>query len=69
MELELEEGEWTKWFVVQKSTIAGAGYGLFAARDFDEKETVGIYLVSSHVQRPDSFFDQQKPNQCCKRKN
>jgi hypothetical protein len=42
--LELEQGELTKWFVVKESTITGAGYGLFAARDFDEKENVGIYL-------------------------
>jgi hypothetical protein len=43
--LELEEGVFTEWFVVKKSTIEGdAGNGLFAARDFAENETVGIYL-------------------------
>jgi hypothetical protein len=42
--LELEEGEFTEWFVVKKSTIEDSGNGLFAARDFAENETVGIYL-------------------------
>jgi hypothetical protein len=57
IELELEEGESTKWFVVKKSTIAGAGYGLFAARDFDEKENVGIYLGQQfHKARKDVTY-------------
>jgi hypothetical protein len=41
--LELEEGELTKLFVIKQSTIKGARYGLFAASDFDEKETVVIF--------------------------
>jgi hypothetical protein len=34
----------TEWFFVKESTIKGARNGLFAARNFAENETVGIYL-------------------------
>jgi hypothetical protein len=55
--LELEQGELTKWFIVKESTIAGAGYGLFATRDFNEKETVGIYLGQQfHKARQDVTY-------------
>jgi hypothetical protein len=55
--LELEQGKLTKWFVVKESTIENAGYGLFAARDFNEKETVGIYLGQQfHKARKDVTY-------------
>jgi hypothetical protein len=39
----LDDKKWIDLFVVKKSTICRAGWGLFAARDFVPNETLGIY--------------------------
>jgi hypothetical protein len=58
----LEDKKWIDLFVVKKSTICRAGWGLFAARDFVPHEIIGIYagkvrrvLKGDPVYQPSEF--------------
>lgn len=41
---KLHHDEWVDWIIIAQSTIAGAGRGVFAARDFEALEFIGRYL-------------------------
>jgi hypothetical protein len=37
--------KWVRWAIAKKSTIAGAGYGLFSGKRFEKGDTVGVYMA------------------------
>jgi hypothetical protein len=43
-ELDERKWNWTPWVRIGKSSVVGAGNGLFAAREFETGETIGFYV-------------------------
>jgi hypothetical protein len=44
LELKTSQGRWKSWLSLRRSTVRGAGAGVFAERTFDRNTTLGFYV-------------------------